>query len=99
MNLLIYRKLLPKSRRKIANQQFSLVGRPGVTCCVSGILPSRPKAGLGSRSHKAIFPKLVPGFLSRKTRRYGHPSTAHLAFRHSGKVLAGIQKCAGVDSG
>jgi hypothetical protein len=42
---------------------------------------------------------LVPGFLSRKARKYGHPSTAHLPFRHSGMVLAGIKKYAGVDSG
>jgi hypothetical protein len=42
---------------------------------------------------------LFPGFLSPKTRKYGQPSPARLAFRHSGTVLAGIQKCAGVDSG
>jgi len=26
-----------------------------------------------------------------KNKKYGHPSTARLAFRHSGTVLAGIQ--------
>jgi hypothetical protein len=42
---------------------------------------------------------LFPGFLSQKTRKYGHPSTARLPFRHSGTILAGIQKYGGLDSG
>jgi hypothetical protein len=39
------------------------------------------------------------GLLSRKTRKYGHPSTALFPFRHSGTVLAGIQAYAELDSG
>jgi len=40
---------------------------PALTFCVSGILPSRPKAGLESRSHK--ISALLPDFLSQKTRK------------------------------
>jgi hypothetical protein len=43
-----------------------------------------------------VISGLSLGFLSQKTKKYGHPATARLPFRHSGTILAGIQKYAGM---
>ena len=51
-----YASLGHKSRHIGQRQQFSLCVNLELTHCVSGIVPSRP-AGIGSRSHLAIFPK------------------------------------------
>jgi len=63
-----------------------------------GFLAARRCLFFQSRSWKKRWP-LLPGFLSWKAKKYIHPSTAGLPFRHSGTILAGIQKYAGLDSG